>query len=63
MKTVAPNPFAPVLQDRARDRLRRALGSELAACYAGVLTQPLPADLKAIVQAPERSLDKTGAAR
>jgi len=53
MKTIAFNPFSASLRDPTGDRLRRAVGRDLASLYASVLSEPMPSELRGLVQALE----------
>jgi hypothetical protein len=53
MKTIACNPFLASLRDPIADRFRRAVGRELASHYADVLSEPVPSELRGLIQALE----------
>jgi hypothetical protein len=53
METIAFNPYSASLRDPIGDRFRRALGRELASLYADVLNEPVPWELRGLIQALE----------
>jgi hypothetical protein len=48
------NAFSSSLKDPVGDRLRLAVSRELASVYSDVLCQPLPPQLRAIIEALEQ---------
>ena len=53
MRTIEPNPFSSSLDDRVGDGLRLAVGRELAKFYTDVLHQPMPRELRVLVDSLE----------
>ena len=53
MKAIAFNPFSSSLRDPIGDRLRRAVGRELASLYTDVLSEAMPSELQALIQTLE----------
>jgi hypothetical protein len=51
--TTAPTPFAASLKDKPGDRLRLAVSRELASVYTDILSQPLPPELRNLIEALE----------
>jgi hypothetical protein len=53
MRSIAPNSFSTSLKDAPGDRLRLAVSRELASVYTDVLSQPLPVELRVLIEALE----------